>query len=81
MSDVTGLVEQQRRTGWGKWSAGRVLRDSLFTQITPVLHMSDCIEDTSVRLVIQAYCLDLVSSLEEVIQHYELDRYPASVEV
>lgn len=66
--------------GWARHSAGRELRDRLFDQITPVLNLSESIQEPSTRLVIQAYCLDMISTLEDVISSYELDKYPACIE-
>ena len=80
MDEQTGTRKQSTRKTWSEHSAGRELRERLFDQITPVLHMTECIPDASTRLVIQAYCLDMVSALEEVIARYELDNFPGSIQ-
>lgn len=74
-------VRGKTAEGWKNWSAGKVLRDSLFAQITPMLTMSNCIADSRMRLEIQARCLDLVTAVEDIIERYELDDFPASVEM
>ena len=80
MSEHSRLLEGVKSASWQEHSAGRELRNQLFDQITPILSLSDDIRDPSVRLVIQAYCLDMVTTLEDLIACYELDGYPASVE-
>lgn len=54
-------------------SVGTVLRRELFTKITPIISESDLIADSSTRMTIQANCLDIVASVEELIEQFELD--------
>lgn len=55
-------------------SAGEALRDGLFKVIQPVLELSDRIDQSEQRLLIQASCLDMVTHLEDVIADFELDQ-------
>lgn len=54
-------------------SVGNVLRRKLFNKIAPIITESDCIADSSTRLTIQANCLDIVASVEDLIEEFELD--------
>ncbi|NLF25375.1 MAG: hypothetical protein GX589_06920 [Deltaproteobacteria bacterium] len=54
-------------------NAGEALRRKILGKVTSILAESDSIEDSSRRLLIQANCLDLVTSLEDIIQSYGLD--------
>ncbi len=54
-------------------SAGKVLRNELYNRLTPLLLLSDAVSDSSTRLLLQASCLDMVSSVEDLISRLELD--------
>jgi hypothetical protein len=54
-------------------TAGNALRHQLFNKITPILLGCDHIDDSQLRLMIQACCLDMVTMIEELIRNYELD--------
>jgi hypothetical protein len=54
-------------------SAGNALRHQLFNKITPILLGCDHIDDSQLRLMIQACCLDMVTMIEDVIRSYGLD--------
>lgn len=56
-------------------SAGGALRHEIFNKITPILLGCDWIEDSRVRLSIQASCLDMVTVLEDLIKGYQLDNH------
>jgi hypothetical protein len=73
------VIPETKEDLWTGLSAGRVLRHELLNKITPVLLLTDSVEDTSTRLMMQASCLDMVAALEEVIKQYELDMFPSSV--
>ena len=59
-------------------SAGGMLRHQIFNKIAPILLESNEIKDSNVRLLIQACCLDVVTSLEDVIHEYQLDEHLAA---
>ena len=54
-------------------SAGGMLRQHILDKIQPILHESNAIENSNSRLLIQACCLDVVTSLEDLIEDYKLD--------
>ena len=55
-------------------SAGGALRHEVFNTITPLLLESNGIGNSNTRLMVQAYCLDVVTTVEDVIKRYDLDR-------
>ena len=57
----------------GALSAGGALRHQVFNTITPLLLESNSIDNSNTRLLVQAYCLDVVTIVEEVIEQYQLD--------
>ena len=59
-------------------TAGGMLRHQVFNKITPILLESNSIRDSNSRLLIQACCLDVVTSLEDVIKDYNLDEHKVS---
>lgn len=54
-------------------SLGNALRHSLFNKITPIMLSSDLIRESGTRLMIQSHCLEMVSSVEDLIDQYGLD--------
>ncbi|MCB0311392.1 MAG: hypothetical protein KDD42_09160 [Bdellovibrionales bacterium] len=61
----------------GGLSAGGALRNEIFNRITPLLLESNGIGNSSTRLMVQACCLDVVTTVEEVIERYKLDQFYA----
>lgn len=53
-------------------SAAYTLRYEIIAQVVPILELANRIDDSQVRLCLQAHCLDMVTGLEEVIDRYEL---------
>ncbi|MBN8548281.1 MAG: hypothetical protein J0M12_03075 [Deltaproteobacteria bacterium] len=53
---------------------GHALRHDLYAKVEAILSNSDQISDSNTRLLIQASCLDVISTLEDVIQRFGLDR-------
>jgi len=76
MQDSTNAVKEIEEMDIAL-SAGGALRHEIFNKITPILLQSDGIHDSNTRLTIQACCLDVVTSLEEVIERYRLDETEA----
>jgi len=54
-------------------SVGTSVREKLLEQIRSLLAISETVRDSNTRLLLQAQCLDLVSSVEELIERHELD--------
>lgn len=54
-------------------SVGAEMRDRLFNKITPILLGCDQIVDSTVRMMIQSHCLDMVTTVEELIEEFGLD--------
>ncbi|MBX7145131.1 MAG: hypothetical protein K1X79_11820 [Oligoflexia bacterium] len=52
---------------------GRTLRKELYGKMTDILERSEGIADSGTRLSIQACCLDVISSLEDMIADLGLD--------
>lgn len=52
---------------------GAALRERLFDRLSPLLSSTDAISDSTTRLLLQAYCLDLVAEVEDVIGSLALD--------
>ncbi|MCB0333256.1 MAG: hypothetical protein KDD55_07130 [Bdellovibrionales bacterium] len=75
MSDprTQSVAMQQGR----KKTVGRHLRTRLFDVLGPILEHCEQVSDSNVRLLLQAGCLDIVSALEEVIEHERLDEQSA----
>lgn len=79
MIENKDMYQSENINLWSGHSAGKALRQELFSKIKPILSLTESIDDSNTRLVVQASCLDMVTALEEVIEQYELDRFPASV--
>ncbi len=60
-----------------KETVGRHLRSRLFDVLGPVLEHCEQVNDSNVRLLLQAGCLDIVTALEEVIEKEGLDAQSA----
>jgi len=78
MQDCGGVVKGEAKPVDGVVTAGGKLRHQIFNKITPILLESNEIKDSNVRLLIQACCLDVVTSLEDVIREYSLDDHKAA---
>jgi hypothetical protein len=59
-------------------SAADALRESVVERIASAIEVVNTISDSSTRLVLQATCLDLLSSVEEVIGLFDLEVQPVS---
>jgi hypothetical protein len=55
-------------------TAGSALRNGLFANIRSILGECDAIVNSQARLAIQSSCLDLIASMEDVIDAYGLDQ-------
>ena len=53
-------------------TAAHNLRNQIIKQVVPILELANRIDDSQVRLSLQAHCLDMVTGLEDVIDRYEL---------
>lgn len=76
MQDCSGVVKGEAKLV-SDVTAGGMLRHQIFNKITPILLESNEIKDSNIRLLIQACCLDVVTSLEDVIKDYNLDEKAA----
>ena len=56
----------------GSRTAAQNLRNQIIAQVVPILELANRIDDSQVRLRLQAHCLDMVTGLEDVIDRYEL---------
>ena len=54
-------------------TAGHALRHKLFNILTPIMLGSDQVSDAATRLMIQACCKQMVSTVESLIEVYDLD--------
>jgi hypothetical protein len=54
-------------------SAAHVLREGVIDRIAAVIDMINSISDSSIRLPLQATCLDLIISVEGVISAFKLE--------
>lgn len=71
--------DASRKDHWTGLTAGNALRHELLNKLTPVLLLVDSVGDSDARSIIHSSCLEMVSALEEVIEQYELDKFPASI--
>jgi len=55
------------------YTAGQELRREVLGQIATLLKLTESIDDSQVRLAMQACCLDAVTGLEEVVRKFRLD--------
>jgi hypothetical protein len=51
----------------------KILRAEIASKIAPILQECDRIMESNSRLMIQAYCLDVVTGVEDVIRAYQLE--------
>ncbi len=54
-------------------SLGSALREEIVNKVSSLLHESESISSNNTRLMVQACCLDVVTSLEDLIVKYNLD--------
>jgi hypothetical protein len=54
-------------------SAAHALREEVVDRIAAVIDVVNNISDSSIRLPLQATCLDLITSVEEVISAFRLE--------
>jgi hypothetical protein len=73
MRDFSGEDNKGAGSLAAGFSAGGALRHEILNKITPILLECNSIPDSNKRLLIQACCLDVVTSLEDVIKHFGLD--------
>ena len=78
MQDFTAADNKDRAKPHRGHSAGGALRHEILNKITPILAECNVIGESGIGLLIQAYCLDVVTGLEDVIQAYGLDDYQLS---
>jgi|GEM_PF-5351329 len=70
---MSRLNQNSSNQNGGVPSVGSRVRARLLEQVESMLAISEKVSDTGIRLLLQAHCLDLVSSIEELIEQYELD--------